>query len=204
MPTAIGTYATTALVVARLGITATVAETTEIGKLCDQINQYIETRTGRVLAPIASATYLFDGPNRNRLWVPMGVRAISLLEIAPGTAQTFETVVATDYLLRPLAQDRRPGWPATQILLSNAPTGHGLFPTGLSNVRVTMTAGWAAIPDDITELAVTAVVRAWQARQSGQQDIIGTDEYGKPLVSRYLSGRDRETLHDYTRDSPVH
>ena len=64
-------------------------------------------------------------------------------------------------------------------------------------------AGWEAIPDDVTELAVTAVVRAWHARQAGQSDIVGTDEYGKPVVSRYLSWRDRDTLLAYTRESPV-
>lgn len=202
MATAIGTYATRVAVKARLGI-ANASDDALLDSLCDQINQYIETTTGRALAPIVSATYLFDGPGRGELWVPMGVRAISLLELARGTGQAFETVVASDYLLRPLAQDRLPTWPATRILLSDGAAAYRSFPRGMANVRVTMTAGWDAIPDDVTELAVTAVVRAWHARQAGQSDIIGTDEYGKPVVSRYLSWRDRDTLLFYTRESPV-
>lgn len=202
MATAIGTYATRAAVKARLGISNTTDDTL-LDSLCDQINQYVETTTGRVLAPIPSATYLFDGDGHGELWLPMGVRAVTLLELAPGTGQTFETVGASDYLLRPLAHDRAPSWPATRILLSDAPTTWSRFPRGLANVRVTMEAGWAAIPDDVAELAVTAVVRAWHSRQSGQADIVGTDEYGKPIVSRYLSLRDRDTLLAYTRESPI-
>jgi hypothetical protein len=57
-----------------------------------------------------------------------------------------------------------------------------------------MTTGWAAIPDDITDVALTAATRAWHAVQAGQQDIVGTDDMGRPLVSRFFSARDLETL----------
>jgi hypothetical protein len=41
-----------------------------LGTICDQINQYIETKTRRVLAPISSATYLFDGDGSKCLRYP--------------------------------------------------------------------------------------------------------------------------------------
>jgi hypothetical protein len=40
-------------------------------------------------------------------------------------------------------------------------------------------------------------VRAWHARQSGQADIIGNDETGAPLVSRYVSAYHWSTLKAY-------
>ena len=46
------------------------------------------------------------------------------------------------------------------------------------------------------------VVRAWHARQSGQTDIVGNDETGAPIVSRYLSARDRDTLQGVPRGAP--
>ena len=95
-------------------------------------------------------------------------------------------------------------WPATRIELTDVPGGgFRYFPAGYETVRVKAVCGWAAIPDDITDVALTMVVRAWHARQSGQTDIVGNDETGAPVVSRYISGRDRETLKRYRVAPPV-
>lgn len=194
MPTATGSYATTSALKSRLGIT-NATDDTLLGTVCDQVNQWIETHTGRILAPVASATYLFDGDGSRRLYVPSGVRAVSLLEVAPATGGSFTSLPAGDIFLRPLDHERLPGWPATFICLSDVPTGaYGYFPFGHANVRVTMTTGWAAIPDDVTDVALTIATRAWHARKSGQTDLVGNDETGAPIVSRFVSGRDRETL----------
>jgi hypothetical protein len=204
MATAIGTYATLAAVKTRLGITNSTDDAL-LSTLCDQINQHIETVVGRVLAPVASAIYLFDGDGSRVLRVTAGIRAVTLLEIAPETGAAYVTIAAGEYFLRPLAQERQLGWPATKIVMSDRPsagTAYSYFPRGLSTARVTMTTGWAVIPDDVAELAITATVRAWTARMAGQADVIGTDEYGKPIISRYLSGRDRDTLRDYSRELP--
>lgn len=200
MATATGTYATRTAVKTRLGGTFTTAEDSLIDTICDGVNQEIETLVGRVLAPIASAAYLFDGDGRRSIWVPMGIRAISLLEIADGTGETFTTIAAGDYFLRPLAQDRKPTWPATRILLSDSPAGdYACFPAGLANVRVTMTAGWDAIPDDATRIGVDAAIRAWHARQIGQSE--GMDQSGG--TSNYLATLERQILHAYAAESPV-
>lgn len=202
MTTAIGAYATTALLKARTAIPDTTDDTV-IGSICDQINQYIEDRTKRVLAPISSATYLYDGDGSRELYLPRpknaspigGVRAISVLEVAPYTGGTFVTLNETDYFLE--RQVMMTG-PYELVCLSDRSTsGYGYFPSGYRNVRVTATAGWAAIPDSITDIALTAATRAWHAVQSGQTDIVGTDEMGRPLVSRFFSSRDYATLQDY-------
>lgn len=216
MTTAIGAYATPALVKARLGSDATWSsdDTALLSTLCDQLNNWIESTVGRALAPRPETTILLDGimaeDGESLLPVVFGVNEIAstsatlTLEIAPRTGGTFVTVPRTDWFLRPLAINRRPGWPATVIRLTDAPsagnTSGNRFWPGYENVRISGPAGtfgWPAIPDEITELAVTAVVRAWSARQAGQTDVIGSDEYGKPIVSRYVSGRDRDTLRRY-------
>jgi hypothetical protein len=207
--TAIGTYATLALVKARLGSDATysAADDALITTLCGQINAWIETTTGRVIAPRADTEIVLDGlmaeEDGRVMPVPFGLNGLTSLEVAPQTGGAFVTVPATDCFLRPLPILRRQGWPATVIRMTDIPSPTnqaGRFYPGYGNVRLRGSAGfagWPAIPDEIAELAITAVVRAWHARQAGQTDVIGSDEFGKPIVSRYVSGRDRDTLARY-------
>ena len=144
----------------------------------------------------------FDGDGSRVLW--LDVRAVSEVACATQTGGSYTVLDTTDYFLRPLPQDRAPGWPATRIELSDHPvSGYRYFPAGYSTVRVKAVTGWPAIPDDITDLACTMVVRAWHARQSGQTDIVGNDETGAPIVSRYISARDRDTLKAYRVAPPV-
>ncbi len=207
MTTAIGAYATLAAVKTRAGITDTTDDTL-ITTICDQINAYIETYTQRVLAPIGSATYLYDGDGGRNLYLPNpisgpigGIRAISLLETALYTTAQYQTVLSTQYFLRqPIGMNGPFEWLVwTDFPISTYPG----FPRGMQTVRITATAGWAAIPDDITEVALVAATRAWGARQSGQTDLVGSTEMGQPLVSRFFSQRDRETLNLYTARLPV-
>jgi hypothetical protein len=146
-----------------------------------------------------TALYYFDGDGGRVLY--LDVRSVSELAVATQTGGTYSVVAATDYFLRPLPQDRSPGWPATRIELSDL--GSEQFWRGYSTVRVKAAVGWPAIPDDITGVALTAVVRAWHARQSGQTDIVGNDETGAPIVSKYISGQDWFTIKAYRVAPPV-
>jgi len=203
--TAIGSYATGSALKTRAGITDSTDDTL-LGLICDQVNQYIESRTGRVIAPISgTAIYYYDGDGDTSLFLPLpvsaapigGLRSIALLEFAAYTGAAYETIVAGDYFLR-----QRVGMtgPYERLVMSDVPTGsYSAFPRGRNTVRATSsTAGWAAIPDDITDVALTAATRAWFARQSGQQDIVGSDELGQPLISRFFSARDFGTLRAYS------
>lgn len=202
--TAIGAYATAALLKTRMGVSDT-ADDTALGLICDAVNAYIEGPQccGRVIAPVTSAVYLFDGDGSRVLRYPKGIRAVTLLEVAQNTNGAYQTVPSTDYRLRPGPADLTPGWPYTRIEMVDIPVGSmGFFPFGYDTVRVTMTTGWAAIPDDITDVALTAATRAWGSVQAGQQDIVGTDDMGRPLVSRFFSSRDMGTLRAYSVNLP--
>ena len=201
MTTAVGAYATATLLKSRIAISDT-TDDTELGKICDQINQYIETKTRRPICPVASATFLIDGDGCDRFTFLRGIRAITDLSVGDYTGATRTALASTDYFLRPLSHDRVPGFPATKVILSDMSPNRRTFPRGFATISMTATTGWDAIPDDITELALTAATRAWHAVEAGQQDIVGTDEMGRPLVSRFFSARDLETLYTYSPDHP--
>ena len=154
--TAVGAYATASLLQGLIGGDQTfdAADTTLMGLLCDRVNAYIEDVTGRVLAPVASATFLLDGTGSDRLYFPRGIRAVSQLQIADATGGSYTTETSTNYFLRPAAHERVPGWPATWLILSNMSTQHRRFPMGYDTVRMTATTGWAAIPDEVINLAL--------------------------------------------------
>lgn len=201
--TAIGSYATTALLKALIGTTDSDDDAT-LGLICDRVNQLIEDTTHRVLAPISSTTYLYDGDGYKSIFLPLpvdkapigGMRAVTLVEVQPFTVGGWQTVPSTNYFLR-----QRVGMtgPFERLLFTDIPTGtFGVFPRGFETVRVTGTAGWAAIPDSITETALAVAQRAWNAKAQGQQDVTGADEQGRPIVSRFLAGRDRDTLRRFT------
>jgi hypothetical protein len=201
MATAIGAYATTSSLKALIGTTDS-NDDTLLGLICDRTNALIEERTGRVIAPVSSATFLLDGDGSDRLYFPRGIRAITSLGVAtrsqPSTGGTYTTQTSTNYDIRPLAQDRQQGWPAFWVCLLDTSTQSRYFPKGYNTVTMTATTGWAAIPDEITDLALQVAQRAWNARQQGFQDVAGVDEMGRPVVARFLSGRDRVTLDQYT------
>lgn len=208
MTSAIGAYATTAGLKARLlpaGVTDT-ADDTLMGTLCDQVNAFIEGPfgCGRVIAPVSSATYLIDGDGSTRLYFPRGIRAITALSVGSYTGSVRDALATTDYWLRPLEHERTPGWPAFWIAFSDQPAGtHRLFHKGYETVSLTATTGWAAIPDDLTDVALTTATRAWHSRQSGQADIVGNDDTGAPLVSRFVAPFHWGTIKAYRVRQPA-
>lgn len=204
MPTAIGAYATLANIKTRLGITDA-TDDVELQRFCDWTNGWVENKTGRVLAPIASGgPFVFDGydalENGRLLVVPQGILAITTLEVATTTGSAFSVVPATDYFIRPTAHERDPGWPATELWMTDVPTAGNstpYFSPGFANIRITGpaggTLGWPAKPDEIVGIAEKIVVVAWQLKQSGAGNEIGEDGLGL-AVRTALDGRDYHTL----------
>ncbi len=225
--TAIGSYATTAAFKTLVGTTDD-SDNTLIGLICDRVNQYLESEMHQVIAPISSATYVYDVKAQNAPWhrwhygsavatsgpthlfLPLpegastegigGIRAAPLVEVAPYTGAAYTTLAATDYFLRDRAGVIGP---YRYLVMSDQPTGtYHSWPAGFATVRVTGTAGWAAIPDDLTNLALVIVQRAWNARQAGYQTVEGVDENGKPVIARFLALPDYRTLKRYTLEMP--
>lgn len=199
MPSATGAYVTTALLKLRANIPDT-ADDTLIGQIVDEVNQYIETYTGRVLAPITYTNQLFDGyawprgdvlDDGRTLFVPNGVRSVTTLEVGAYTGASFSTITNDVFL--------RNGTPAKHLVLSDYPAGaYRYFPVGYGNIRLTGTGGPAAIPDDVRGVAIAIAVRAWHGRQSGHTDIVGNDQLtGSPVVSRWVAAEDKRTLDRY-------
>lgn len=195
--TSLGQYVTPAMLKLRLGLTGT-ANDLVIDQICDETNQWIESYTGRVLAPIASATYLFDGYGLGSPYLislgRLGARAVTSIEVGTDGVTFGSPLTSTLYTLRPLAQDRAlSGEPASHIYMT---TGYRL-PRGYGNIRVTMTAGFAAIPDDVRGVAISIATRAWHGRQSGQTDIVGNDDTGAPIVTKIVAPEFKRTLDHY-------
>jgi hypothetical protein len=198
--TAIGAYATATTLQALIGGNQTFdgADTTLMGTICDRVNAYIEQTTGRVIAPVSSAAYTLDGDGTDRLYFPAGIRAVTLLEIAESTGGSYATETSTGYVLRPAAHNRMPAWPATWLVLTDAAVQHRVFPQGYDTVRMTATTGFAAIPDDVSNLALVVAMRWWNARQSGYQQVEGFDEQGRPFAARFFQLPEYQTLKAYT------
>jgi hypothetical protein len=203
--TAIGTYATATNVQTRLGVTLSAGDLTLVGRYCDQVNSRIEGITRRVLAPITYTAALFDGndslENGRCIVIPRGLLTISLLRIALYTGGAFTAVPATDYFIQPNPQERDPGWPGTELWMSDVPTAANTVPyfaSGFANIEITGTGGWAAMPDEIVDCAETVVIRAFQARRTGQSDAQGTDATGATIISRILASEWKQLLDRYT------
>lgn len=195
MATAVGSYSTAAEFKRLAGITDTTDDTL-IGLICDRVNQWIETFTDQPIAPITSATYTYNGNGLTHIFLPAplaastkgigGMRAVTLVEYAPYTAGTFETITAGDYALHTRATV---GGPYLYLRTSDIVTGsYSTFPEGRANIRITGTAGWAAIPDDVTMVAIDLTMRAWNARQTSEADV--------PISSFATSGH-KATLKPY-------
>jgi hypothetical protein len=201
-PTGSGLLCTLADVKLRLGrnLSTDTVDDELIVSMIGEVSDWIQTSViHRKLTPIDATTMTLDGldawDDGSIMPVPAGIRTLTNVEIATATGESFGTAAAGTYFLRPTEFNRPPGWPATQVHLSDQSSDR--FYDGYANVRLTGTFGWTEVPREVREIAATAVVRAYHARAAGQQDIIGNDDYGRPIVSRYVSRRDKDTLRRY-------
>jgi hypothetical protein len=157
---------------------------------------YIDAVTGEVqeytcrqfVTDAAPSDYYFDiagnSPNRS-LYVANGVQSCTALGFAkvsqPASGGTYTSVTAANILLRPLAVDRRAGFPADTIVISDLDLTTYFYP-GYNTVKATMTCGFAAIPAEIERLALALVIRRWQARKGGQGTDIGAGDFGGSVL----------------------
>lgn len=195
-------YATTANLKSRLGITDD-DDDTLLESIVDQTNDWVEQFMQRPVGPTSGGTATFDGcedvsNDGTTLYVRRGIRAITSLTIATSTGATPISATTSDLIIFPRSQNRRPGWPGFEIRFKDVTTGPvARFYYGYGDIVLVGDLGWEAIPPAITEVAEIIALRAWHARQNGQADVVGSDANGEPIVSRYVSGRDKMTLKSY-------
>jgi hypothetical protein len=161
---------------------------------------FIETKTRRRLYPDPVTTYTFDGfsaiANGRCLLVPNGVRSLSNFAMATVTGGTPVAVTAADLVLRPLPQDRSPGWPATQIWLTDIASVPYFYP-GYGNIVAAGTFGWEAVPREIEAIALRLVISSWRGRSAGGGDTFTIGVEGERTFERMLSYQDKLTLQSY-------
>jgi len=190
---------TLAQIKARLGITDATDDVL-LGELNDQATDFIQDLTRRKLVPEVGATYIVDTAAGSVIDVTRGIRAVTTLEVAaadqPDTGGTYSAIAAADILLRPSSIDRRPGWPATRILIKGT---IGRLADALNGARIVGDFGFAAVPPLIQAIALDAIATAYTAKQAGDSDAIG--EEGSPVAvwaRMFAEGTDqRATLDRY-------
>lgn len=184
--------------------TAVIDDDTLLAQYVSSTNDWIEHETWRPIGPTAGGTATFDGAedvsNDGRtLFVQQGVRTITSIEVAPSTGATAVAGTAADFVILPRPQNRRTGWPGFEVRVKDAVTGNvSIFPTaGYGEIVIVGDFGWESIPSNLSELGYRVAIRAWHARNAGQVDIIGSDETGAPIVSRFASAMDWKILKSF-------
>jgi Phage gp6-like head-tail connector protein len=172
---------TTAKVKTRLNITDAVQDAL-ISEIIDQISDEIAVFTRRKLVPDNAATYVFDTRLGHILNIPYGIRSVTSMGVAatdqPDDASgTYLAVTLSTILLRPLPVERRPGWPATQLRLTQSPIDIRIpFRTAAAGARIVGNFGFAATPPAVERIATDASVAEYLDRKrSGRRGAEGID-----------------------------
>lgn len=194
--------ATLASVKLRLGSSASTTDDDILQGYIDAANSAIVHRIGYYPGPSDDSTRTYHGKEAvqdgKRLWVPGGVRAVTTLKCASTTGGTKTAATATDYVLGPYSFLLRPGEPYQFIEFVDVTSGAwSSFPAGYSNVEITGTFGWNAVPADLVAIASAWAIRQWKSRAAGDADILGTTEFGEQIVSDRFPAQWRRTIDAY-------
>lgn len=172
------TAPTIAMAKARLGITDA-NDDAILTTFLEDVTDWIQDFTGRTFAAEDGATYLVDTGPGAEIEIRRGIRAVDLLEIAdsdqPETGGTYGTTIpAAQIVLRPAAIERRPGWPATRILILQS--GVGPLRRAINGARITGDFGFVDWPNRARGVAIDAVVAAYSDRKMGTGGVLGADD----------------------------
>jgi len=207
------TYASLDRVKNRLagGGTESTSDDDILSDLIDAVQSYMVGRIGMFFGPTTTTSIDVDGNDAIGsgiiLPVPFGIQSLTSIQVQPTTGATFETVTAADVVSGPREWEPKidANQPYTWLMFKDIVTGsHTSFPEGIGNVRITGTLGWSEPPNRLGELADTMVIRMFHAAQSGQRDVIGTDEEGEPVVSRFISSTDERVLRMFKAEVSGH
>lgn len=173
----------------------------------DRITNYC----GRLFGPSpgdgSTAQFLFDGwdlvdggpvtDNGKTLLVPRGIVSLTTVEIATFTGDTFVALPSADWFLRPTLQELTPGWPFTEVHITNIPSGTDTRPAfypGLGTTRLTGILDWPSCPPAVNDIALTVSVASYRARGAGGGDRYQIDADGVRTFERMWSLTDKRAL----------
>lgn len=137
--------------------------------------------------------------DRRTFWFPQGLATVTQLRIKDGTDGTFAIVPVSDWFLRPVAEARDIGWPATRIELTDRPSStntRSTFHEGFGAIEITGARGFDTVPPDVAGIAENAVIRRFIAKGSGTATALGTDEFAVRTL-RWISPEERQMLDFY-------
>jgi hypothetical protein len=133
-----------------------------------------------------------------------GIVKLTALEIASYTRGPWSVIPSTDYWLRPTPQYRDPGWPATELYMTNIPSPTNPYPTffpGYGNVRLWGVVGWPVISDDMVGLAERVVAAHWQMKSGGGAYSVAPGSDAAQQIPHLLSTDDWKLIQRYTLKS---
>jgi hypothetical protein len=109
----------------------------------------------------------------------LDIVSLTTVEYAEQTGGSYTTLTSgsTGYYLVP---DRTlPGWPSTDIVLSDQADTYTRFAPGWRTVRLTGVFGWARVPDLVRRATVDLARFWWNARSS--EEPVGMSAFGQPV-----------------------
>lgn len=161
--------------------------------------------------------YLFDGSEAlesgHLIPAPNGIISATSVEVGFYTGGSFNLIPTTDWFLRPLPLEREPGWPATELWMTDIPSSNNPAPLFFGTnwaygafgvVRVVGQMGWPAIMPSISGLALSAVTTLYRRRGvGGGGDMVQTGSDGARTISLLLDAFDWRTLNRLTSKEAV-
>lgn len=164
---------------------------TYLTDLIDGVSDWVQEYTGRKFVAEPGATYVTDTAAGGEIVVARGIRAVTSLSIASANqpddgSGTYAAVALSDVHLRPLPIDRKPGWPATLILITGS-TATGRLSDAIAGAKIVGDFGFAAVPPAIQRVTIDAVVSAYQARRAGGSGQVGADNTATYPWSQYFA-----------------
>ena len=195
-------YCSATTIKARIGIT-NATDDTLLGVIAGEVNSWLEKKIGFPVGPITSEERLFDGSvvTHGGLCLPVypwGVRAVTAAKYRTQTGDSYTNLTtATDIFLRPQSHMRYTDWPAFEIWLSDQGT-LATWPTyGFDAIGITATCGWAAIPSELSSIAIRLGVAMWRRRSSGSAQMAVSEDAIAAIAAEELMSSDWRTIWDY-------
>lgn len=192
----------------RLAGTASANDRELLLEFIRQTGREFQNWTGRLFVrdPLSGTeTMTFDAlgraisPDRRTFHFPKGLATVTQLRVKDGTDGTFAIVPASDWFLRPVAEARDIGWPATRIEMTDRPSAantRSTFHAGYGTIEIIGARGFDTVPPDVAGIAENAVIRRWTAKGSGTATALGSDEFAVRTL-RWVSPEEREMLNMY-------